>query len=718
MQRITRTLLSFLFIVGFNFFSSNVNALEIEKLADDDWLLIKSQNFNIITDLNADKGSSLARDLESYRYFTIDLMGLKLLSVTKPLTVLAISSSSNFRRLELPENWAGVFNLDAEGYVAIANVSNYRTNLKTQTFARQVLFHEYNHFLIRFSEHTYNFPMWYDEGMAEYMGTFKFDGEKIYLGNPSAILGRAMDMFSMGGNMLLDVEKLLKTRSLPMQSKKEKDKSDIGRFYAQAFFLIHYLNSSPELRASLSNYIQYLNDGLLEDQAFSKAFNLTYEDLEKQAKKYLSGSLKMRVMSMKNNIKFPEFEIDTAPLPKNEFYSYMAYTLPLFDFFEREDKIKVLKLAAELNPTNFDFKAILLRSGLGNDAGKIREELEAQTPQNVIFLNHNADKLRYSANLQRQSGIGNWIDTMKQARALYRRAIKLDPAYPLPYFGLGDVYNWMPDTEPLHEGAAGFNMASIYSRDYRQFSNLADIYIRMDKGIYALPAIRNTIAFSEDKEKLIYILPRENLEILYSATSDTPTPVDDELRYTDGSIYRGAHQNNKPHGNGKFILANGNYQEGNYEQGVIQGRGILVTLSGYKYDGEFQKGIIRGKGKITYPPQHYNFTYEGDVFYGIPFGKGVSIFKQGKYEGEFWYSWPQGKGTYTSADEKTKLQGNWIQWRYEWPEQDGIKFFGVADDEGKRNGYGVCIYTDKNLTSYCKYKSGVLQEAATEAEKK
>ncbi len=718
MQRITRALLPLLFILGFHLVSSSVYALEIEKLADDDWLLVKSQNFNIITDLNADKGASLARDLESYRYFTIDLMGLKLLSVTKPLTVVAISSGSNFRRLELPENWAGVFNLDAEGYVAIANVSNYRTNLKTQTFARQVLFHEYNHFLIRFSERTYNFPTWYDEGMAEYMGTFKFDGEKIYLGDPSAIMGRAADMFNVGGRMVLDVEKLLKTRSLPLQSKKEKDQTDVSRFYAQAFFLIHYLNASVEKRKNLYSYIQYLNDGLSEDQAFSKAFNLSYEELEKQAKKYLSGSLSMRVVSLKNNIKFPEFEIKASPLSKSEFYSYMAYTLPLFNFFGHDDKTKVLKLAAELNPANSDFKAILLRAGLSDDAEKIQQELEAQSTPNAIFLNYKADILRQSANLQRESGVANWADTMKKARSLYRRAIKLDPSYPLPYFGLGDVYNWLPTTEPLQEGAVGFDTASIYSRDFRQFSDLADIYIRMDKGVNALPAIRNAIAFSQDKDKSIYIPPRENLEILYSATTEVPTIAGDELQYEDGSIYRGAHQNNKPQGVGKFIRPNGNYQEGNYEQGVMEGKGTLVTLGGYKYEGEFQKGIMRGKGKITYPSKSYNATYDGDVFYGVPFGKGVSTSEKGKYEGDFWYSWAQGKGTYTSSDGKTKLQGNWIQWRYEWPEENGVKFFGVADDEGKRNGYGVCIYVAKNLTDHCVYKNGILQESSAESENK
>jgi len=708
--------ISIIIIFTFSLISQQLHALEIEKLADDDWLLVKSPNFIIITDLDAEKGASLARDLESYRHFSIDMIGLKLLNVAKPLTVLAISSSSNFKRLELPENWAGVFNLDAEGYAAIANVSNYRTNLKTQTFARQVLFHEYNHFLIRFSERTINFPMWYDEGMAEYMGTFKYDGQKIYLGDPSAVLGRAEDLLSPAGDIVMDVEKLIKTRSLPLASKKEKDKTAVSKFYAQAFFLIHYMNASVDMRANLFKYIAYLNEGLSEDQAFKKAFNMTYEELSKASKKYLNGGrIQMRVISTEKGIQFPAFDIKTSQLSKPEFYSYMGYTLSLFDFFEHEDKANLLKKAAELNPENSDFKAMLLRAGLASDAEKLQKELEVQNPQNVIFINYKADNLRYAANLQRQSGFANWQDTMKQARSLYRRAIKTDRFYPLPYFGLGDVYNWLPNTEPLQEGAVGFDTAALYSRDFRQFSDLADINIRLDKGIGALDSVRNAIAFSEDKEKSFYSLTRENLEILLTATEDKAEIVNNELHYKDGSIYIGAQQNNKPSGTGKFIRPNGSYQEGTYEQGVIQGKGTLVTLGGFKYEGDFQKGVVRGKGKITYPTQPFANTYEGDVFYAVPFGKGVSTTDKGKYEGDFWYSWPQGKGTYTSADNKIKLQGNWYQWRYEWPEENGVKFFGFADDEGKRNGVGVCNFSDKHLTDFCVYKNGVLQEKPTEA---
>ena len=690
-------------------------ALEIEKLANDDWIAVKSDNFTIITDLSAEKGTFLARDLEAYRYFSVQMMGLKLLPVVKPLTVIAISGNSNFKYLGLPENWAGVFALNDDGYAALANVSDYKTNLKTQTFARQVLFHEYNHFLVRFTARSLKVPMWYDEGMAEYMGTFKVDNEKVFLGDPTPIMFRAYDLFTDVGQLKLDSEKLLKTKSLPLKSKAAKDKDDVGKFYAQAFFLIHYFNSSVELRTNLGKYINYLNDGLSEDQALDKAFGMTYEDLNKAAKKYLNGRLKMRVLSKKEgNLNFPEFAIKTEPIKKAEFYAYMGYNLPYFGIFEPQDKAKILNLAATLNPTNFDFKANLLRYGLVENREKAEQELEAQAPQNVIFINYKADNLRYYANLLRQINDSNWQDAMKKARSLYRRAIKNDRAYPLSYFGLGDVYNGLPITEPLQEGIVGFETASIYSRHPRHFASLAMLNLRLDKGVDAISSVRDAISFSKEGEQSVFSPTRENLEMLLTAQFGQVDVTEGGLTYRDGSVYQGGVQQNKPQGFGKFIRPNGSYLEGNFVQGMLQGKGTLITHSGYKYEGEFQKGIARGQGKITYPSSATQATYEGEVAYVQPLGKGVSINEQGKYEGDFWYNDFHGKGTYTSTNGKIKLQGNWVLSRFEWPEQDATKFFGGADDEGKRNGFGVCAMKEKHTLQYCNYKNGVLQEKQVE----
>ncbi len=86
----------------------------------------------------------------------------------------------------------------------MANVNGYNINMKTSTVGRQVLFHEYNHFLIRLTENLQHYPTRYDEGIAVYWATFKFDDEKIYVGDPDVLMFRAAYLFNNVGHMVLD----------------------------------------------------------------------------------------------------------------------------------------------------------------------------------------------------------------------------------------------------------------------------------------------------------------------------------------------------------------------------------------------------------------------------------------------------------------------------------------------------------------------------------
>ncbi len=61
----------------------------------------------------------------------------------------------------------------------------------------------------------------------------------------------------------------------------------MGGFYTQSSFLVHYFYSSNELKTSLINYLHYINNGYSQDQAFTKAFNTIYAELNKSAKRYL-----------------------------------------------------------------------------------------------------------------------------------------------------------------------------------------------------------------------------------------------------------------------------------------------------------------------------------------------------------------------------------------------------------------------------------------------
>jgi hypothetical protein len=687
-------------------FSPALLSADIEKLAKDDWLEIKSNNFHIVTDLDEEKARLLINDLEAYRYFSIEMMNLTLLPNLSPLKILAISSGQNFKKLDLPEHWAGIFSFSSFGYSAIANVYKYGANNNNTNIGRQVLFHEYNHFLMRFTQNTLKYPTWYSEGMADYWGTFKLDGEKIYVGDSNSIEFRTANLFDQAGNIRISTKKLFNGKLEKISSEKLSDQIDISEFYAQSFFMIHYFRSSAELQAQLGNYIQYINIGYEQDQAAQKAFKLSYEELDKNVKTYLKRGMLKAVYGVKTNPPDNNISIKKADIAR--FYLHAAEILPSSSVFSKETIQQLLEKNVALNPDSARAKSLLLIHNMAPDAKKLQQEIEQAAPNDPLFLTYKGDVQRYFANLLRSVGTPKWQEEMKKARGYYRRAIKADPSMSLPYVGLGDVYRYMSTSEPLQEGAIGYDTAALYSPDETSFGNLANILIRMDKGVETLPALRNALAFSTDPLKSIYALTLENIELLKDLSLLTPTTTENGLIYNDGSIYVGKVLNNKPTDLGKITRVNGSYYEGQFVDGLMHGKGKLVTNGGFTYNGEFQKGIARGKGKLMSPEGLAIKNYDGDVDYGFPHGKGVSTLKTGKYEGEFYYGIEQGSGTFITADNKITLKGKWIEGRYEWPKINDTQFFGYISETGLRSGNGVCLTPSTSTVEWCSYNNGEL----------
>lgn len=311
-----RTLLGLLLLVtSYSAFAANV-----EKLAKGKWLHLATKDFEIITDLNEKKARILMNDLEAYHFFLTEMMGTKLQPNLDPLPILALGSSASFKHMGLPKTWAGVFKFRPDSYHAIANVDNYSDDLKKPSFGRQVLLHEYSHFMQKFSLNRLPYPLWVQEGKAEYLGTFRFDGEKVYLGNPKAIMFRTYGLYSNSGMLNIDVETTLKTKNLPMQSQKMSDQTFVDTFYARSFFIMHYINSTPELRASLVKYLQAVNEGKNEEDSLAIGFNQTFAEFEQSVTDYVINGLYMRVLSLRDGkVSFPVPEVKITKLDTEAF---------------------------------------------------------------------------------------------------------------------------------------------------------------------------------------------------------------------------------------------------------------------------------------------------------------------------------------------------------------------------------------------------------------
>jgi hypothetical protein len=291
-------------------------AADMDKLQKKQWLRIKTINFDILTDLDLKKAKILISDLEAYHYFHTGVLKMELDSQAEAFVMLAIGSPSSFKSLGAP--WDGVFRFGKDS-VAVANVAKYSDNLNKPSYGRHVLLHEYQHYLSRFYLKKISFPLWFEEGKAEYYATFKYDGKNIYIGNPKAIISRAYWLFSSKGTMEINSRNVLTTKSLPLRSTRTADTEIVQEFYARSFFIVHYLYSNFELRESMTKYFNQVKSGVSEENAMKHAFNQTFEEFDKRVVDYLKNNLSMRVFSVKDgNFSFPEVKPEIKVLTEDD----------------------------------------------------------------------------------------------------------------------------------------------------------------------------------------------------------------------------------------------------------------------------------------------------------------------------------------------------------------------------------------------------------------
>lgn len=693
--------------VLFFFYASSVMAeVDFEKLAKSKWIKLTTKDFELITDADEKTARYILNDLESFRYFTIDLMKLNVIPGLPPLKILALEKSKNFNALDLPDNWAGFFTLNIHGYAAIANVGNYRNNLKAANFARHTLLHEYVHHLTKFTYTTFNYPKWFEEGYAEYMATFSFDGKDVFLGNAKSIQYRVPSLFNGVGGLVFDSKKLLTTTALDMESSKMRDQIWVSQFYAQSFFLVHFLNASDERKAALNQYLVDLNSGYPQDLAFQRAFKMSYEELDKAVKSYLTKGMQMRIFSAKSgSFTFPVIEPVVTQLESATFYTELPSILLSSGALDEKEREQLITTAIKLNPANIDLKVLALAQIHNPTWNELKAEVEKVAPEHPMLLAIKGDELYFQADMLRQSGEMNWQETMKKSRSFYRRAIKLNPFLPRAYLGLGKAYDFLPATEPLQEGAAGYEYASLYEREGFIFANYADMYIRADKPLDALPIVRNTVAFARGTPDETYTAILNNLEFMEALQAATPPQKTAAgMLYGNGCVYEGPLKNDKPDGTGKMTHPNGSYYQGTFVNGIMHGQGKLVSSQGLVYQGEFKQGVMKGSGRIDHVVRNgFQSYYEGEVYYGMPQGKGKLVTEKGSYTGDYWYSWRHGQGEYHSADGKITLKGQWNYQRFVWPEETGEIFIGGYDDAGLRHGSGFC--RKGNRVEPCEYKN-------------
>jgi hypothetical protein len=354
--------------------------IKLEKLEKSDWTVVQSPNFFVITEAKEKLARKIASDLEDFRYFVQIRTGLKPRPANGRLFVIAVSKKSNLKAFGLPEYWQGLYSNKGRFNFSLVDATEYSAKKGAFSVSNHVLMHEYVHNILDEAGLGHVLPIWYNEGFAEYLATFRVMDDEVWLGHPGQIQFRFFDLLppstftrfgieryieTGGAKTYLDgieSEDLFKTVDLrldwsdePNTSKRNEGEYQLSRFYARAVAVVHYLNSTKAGQSALDRYLS-LSVTETVDDAFEKSFAGvvadSFEELDAKVEAYinqkaLNGWVYKRG---EGGVVFPDTASNINPLKRNELSLFLAQTLNLINYYSDDEKIEFLNMALSRNP--------------------------------------------------------------------------------------------------------------------------------------------------------------------------------------------------------------------------------------------------------------------------------------------------------------------------------------------------------------------------------
>ena len=239
----------------------------------------RTAHYRVRTDLPETRAREFAARLEAMRSVYARLVPLPGAS-DEPAEVLVFESAEGYHAFldlslgDRQEDTAGVF-LPWFGYLLLYDDPDADRTL-------EVLHHEGFHQYLQ--SVLPGAPTWLDEGMAEYSAGTRIEGGRVVrTGLPLA--GR---LRNLRGALALGWEPI-PWRELMTETRTEFYGDLAALRYAQAWSLVHFLESSPAGRARLARYLEPLHAGDALDEALEAAFGDELEILERDWRRHVES---------------------------------------------------------------------------------------------------------------------------------------------------------------------------------------------------------------------------------------------------------------------------------------------------------------------------------------------------------------------------------------------------------------------------------------------
>jgi len=248
--------------------------------ARETWREAHSPHFDLISNANEKSARAVLARMEQFRHALGRVLPNQKLAGEVATQIYAFRDFDSFSSF-LPRTADGV--TAAAGYFRHGRYKNIiAIDLSAGRDAyERVVFHEYVHFILSLTTRTY--PLWFQEGMAEFYAGMQLRGDSMVLGG--GILRHRRVLFD---NAMLPLEELLTAVSdRPLSS----SPSENALFYAQSWALVHYLivDRGEEGHRLLAHYLSALSRGAEELEAFHEAFGADPDTIEDALRGYVEA---------------------------------------------------------------------------------------------------------------------------------------------------------------------------------------------------------------------------------------------------------------------------------------------------------------------------------------------------------------------------------------------------------------------------------------------
>ena len=487
MKKFNPAFLSVLFLFALLFLPNSVSA-------KDEWLQVRSKNFNLVGNAGEKDIRKVATKLEQFRETFRQLFNRANLNASIPTNVIVFKSDNAYKPFK-PKRADGKTDNFIAGYFQSGEDVNYIT-ISTEgddadTYG--TIFHEYVHFIINTNFGKSEVPPWFNEGLAEYYQTFEIDkDQKVKLGLP-----QSNHLALLQQNKLIPLDTFFKISNYALHQNANHSRSI---FYAQAWALIHYLVQGGK-SDGLNKFLTLAMKDVPSEKAFQEAFQISYAEMEKELQKYVArNTYKYSVVTFKNKLIF-DSEMQASPISEAVSDTYLGDLL--YHTNRADDAEPFLQKAVALEPdssmANTTFGMVKLRQKKFDEAKNYFEKAISENQKNHLALYNYAfllsregrDEFGYVQSFPAEKAV--------KIRQLLKKAIETNPAFTESYelIAFVDLVN----NEELNEAASLLRKALQYQPGNQRYSiRIGEVLMRQNKFVEAKNIADKIAATTDDPQ--------------------------------------------------------------------------------------------------------------------------------------------------------------------------------------------------------------------------